>query len=260
MRRQKTCEYQVRNEAANRATPCFRSVRADTVGGHQHQERARHAEGEVEHAHRHEPVVDRRPSQKAGDNHPASIGELQEEVGQHKCPGGDDRQREELRGQLVGGEATHEVEKREERRVGLEEAVRDELGVPLRMLYDRERREVVRQVLERRHLGEGDRPSGQDEQHRAGGPGEASVAHALELLAHATGQGGGPHARASRVGGVVGSEGSLRAAMVAFWDMRTLKREDPRGPGTTRRTAGAMQRPTQARRRFRRSPRSRPKQ
>ena len=81
---------------------------------------------------------------------------------------------------VEAGDLPDDDEPHEERGVRLEEPVEDELRVALRVLDDHHRREVVREVLVRRDVGERERPRAEHEQHARGDEGELAVGEPVE--------------------------------------------------------------------------------
>ena len=179
----KTCAYQVtrrgtrargRSAHVGAARRCSSSITTT--------ERERDAEREVEHAHRHEPVVDHRPDEEARRRRAARGSER----AAGRSAGGRARSPRGRSGRSCAPRPStptslpDEVEPREERRVRLEEAVEDELGVLRRVADDGVGRQVVRKILERRELDERDRPGGEDEQNGADRERELGVRQARE--------------------------------------------------------------------------------
>jgi hypothetical protein len=153
------------------------------------EERERDAEGEVEHAHRHEPVVDERPGEGRRDEHPlAAARELEDEPRKDEGVRGEDHHDEEPRGELGPDHLADEEQPGEEGGVRLEEAVEDELRVVLGVLQDRDRRQVVRQILQRRRVGQRERPGAEHEEQGARAHGGLRVAHARDPAGQSAGE------------------------------------------------------------------------
>jgi hypothetical protein len=142
--------------------------------------RQRDAQREVEHPHGDEPVVDHRPGEEGRHDHPAAPGEREDEPRVGEGAEGEDQAREETRGGLGPDHVADQQEPGKERGVGLEVPVEDELRIAIEVPDDRDRRQVVRQVLEGGHVHDREGPGGHDEQDGAEQQGELLVGGASE--------------------------------------------------------------------------------
>src|SRR5204862_4166273 len=94
------------------------------------RERERDAEGKVEHAHRHEPVVDHRPGEEPGDEHLlAAAGQGKDEARNGDRVGAKNEKREESRREGTADRLPNHDEPREQGGVRLEIPVERELRV-----------------------------------------------------------------------------------------------------------------------------------